>query len=142
MVQITFVEHDGSLHVVEAAAGLTLMEAARDDDVRGILAECGGACSCSTCHVYVAPEWVDRLPAISALEQDMLDFAHDPDPARSRSVLPDQADGHARRIARRPSGAPGIDHLLPAGYRTIPRSRYDAGWATDGIAAGFQARTL
>ena len=75
MVQITFVEHDGSLHVVEAAAGLTLMEAARDDDVRGILAECGGACSCSTCHVYVAPEWVDRLPAISALEQDMLDFA-------------------------------------------------------------------
>jgi ferredoxin, 2Fe-2S len=69
---------------VEAAAGLTLMEAARDDDVRGILAECGGACSCSTCHVYVAPEWVDRLPAISALEQDMLDFAHDPDPARSR----------------------------------------------------------
>lgn len=84
MVQITFVEHDGSLHVVEAAAGLTLMEAARDDDVRGILAECGGACSCSTCHVYVAPEWVDRLPAISALEQDMLDFAHAPDPARSR----------------------------------------------------------
>ncbi|ANH05597.1 MULTISPECIES: 2Fe-2S iron-sulfur cluster-binding protein [Shinella] len=84
MVQITFVEHDGSRHVVEAAAGMTLMEAARDDDVRGILAECGGACSCSTCHVYVAPEWVDRLPAISALEQDMLDFAHDPDPARSR----------------------------------------------------------
>ena len=84
MVQITFVEHDGNNHVVEAAAGMTLMEAARDDDVRGILAECGGACSCSTCHVYVAPEWVDRLPTISALEQDMLDFAHEPDPARSR----------------------------------------------------------
>lgn len=84
MVQITFVEHDGNRHVVEAAAGMTLMEAARDDDVRGILAECGGACSCSTCHVYVAPEWVERLPAISALEQDMLDFAHEPDPARSR----------------------------------------------------------
>lgn len=84
MVQITFVQHDGSRHVVEASAGMTLMDAARDDDVRGILAECGGACSCSTCHVYVAPEWVDRLPPISALEQDMLDFAHDPDPARSR----------------------------------------------------------
>lgn len=84
MVQITFVEHGGNRHVVEATPGMTLMEAARDDDVRGIVAECGGACSCSTCHVYVAPEWVDRLPAISALEQDMLDFAHAPDPARSR----------------------------------------------------------
>jgi 2Fe-2S ferredoxin len=84
MVRITFVAHDGSPHVVEAAIGMTLMEAARDDGVRGIVAECGGACSCSTCHVYVAPEWVDRLPPREALEQDMLEFAHEPDPARSR----------------------------------------------------------
>ncbi|MGE0283809.1 MAG: 2Fe-2S iron-sulfur cluster-binding protein [Rhizobiaceae bacterium] len=84
MVQITFVEHDGNTHVVEAEAGVSLMEAARDDDVRGIVAECGGACSCSTCHVYVSPDWVGKLPPSSAMEQDMLDFAHEPDTARSR----------------------------------------------------------
>ena len=72
MVQITFVEHDGNNHVVEAAAGMTLMEAARDDDVRGILAECGGACSCSPCHVYVADAWAARVGPPGEDEAEML----------------------------------------------------------------------
>lgn len=84
MVEITFVEPDGSKRVVDAVAGLSLMEAARNEGVRGIEAECGGACSCSTCHVYIAASWVDRLPEMSALEEDMLDFAHEPDPNASR----------------------------------------------------------
>ncbi|WP_457650307.1 2Fe-2S iron-sulfur cluster-binding protein [Profundibacter sp.] len=97
MAKITFVEHNGTEHVVEVAAGLTVMEAARDNNVPGIEADCGGACACSTCHVYVAPEWVDRLPPKEAMEEDMLDFAWQPDPARSRLTcqikVTDELDG-------------------------------------------------
>lgn len=84
MPRITFVEHDGTRHDVEVPVGHTLMEAGRDNGVEGIVAECGGACSCSTCHVYVTPDWVDRLPAMEEMERDMLDFAPAMDPVRSR----------------------------------------------------------
>lgn len=84
MARITYVEHSGREHVVEVANGLTVMEGARDNGIPGIEADCGGACACSTCHVYVDPAWVGRLPPKEAMEQDMLDFAWQPDPARSR----------------------------------------------------------
>lgn len=84
MAKITYIEHNGTEHVVEVKAGLTVMEGARDNGVPGIEADCGGACACSTCHVYVAPEWLDRVPAKDAMEEDMLDFAYEPDPKRSR----------------------------------------------------------
>lgn len=84
MAKITYVEHNGTQHVIEVATGLTVMEGARDNGVPGIEADCGGACACSTCHVYVATEWVDRLPKKDAMEEDMLDFAWQPDPVRSR----------------------------------------------------------
>ena len=84
MVSITYIEADGTTHKVEVAPGLTVMEGARDNGVPGIHADCGGACSCSTCHVYVAAEWLDRLPPRDDLEQDMLEFAWEPDPVRSR----------------------------------------------------------
>ncbi len=84
MAKITYVEWGGTEHVVEVADGMTVMEGARDNGIPGIEADCGGACACSTCHVYVAPDWVDRLPAREPMEEDMLDFAHEPDPARSR----------------------------------------------------------
>jgi len=84
MAKITYVEHGGREHVVEVANGLTVMEGARDNGIPGIEADCGGACACSTCHVYVAPDWVDRLPAKDAMEADMLDFAWQPDPVQSR----------------------------------------------------------
>jgi len=61
MARITFIQHDGTEHVVEAEPGMTVMEAAVKNSVPGIAAECGGACACATCHVYV----------------DMLDFAFD-----------------------------------------------------------------
>ena len=84
MAKITYIEHNGTEHVVDVANGLTVMEGARDNGVPGIEADCGGACACSTCHVYVAEEWVEKLPAKEAMEADMLDFAWEPDATRSR----------------------------------------------------------
>lgn len=84
MAKITYVEFNGTEHEIEVANGLTVMEGARDNGVPGIAADCGGACACSTCHVYVDPAWVDRLPKKEAMEEDMLDFAWEPNPARSR----------------------------------------------------------
>ena len=84
MARITYIEHNGTPHVVDVPAGMTVMEGARDNNIPGIEADCGGACACSTCHVYVAEDWVDLLPPKDAMEQDMLDFAWEPDPVRSR----------------------------------------------------------
>jgi 2Fe-2S ferredoxin len=84
MAKITYIEHGGKEHVVEVANGLTVMEGARDNNIPGIEADCGGACACSTCHVYVDPAWVDKLPGKDAMEEDMLDFAYEPNPERSR----------------------------------------------------------
>ncbi len=84
MARITYIEHNGTQHVVEVPNGLTVMEGARDNGIPGIEADCGGACACSTCHVYVAEDWVGKLPGKEAMEEDMLDFAYEPDPARSR----------------------------------------------------------
>ncbi len=84
MAKITYIEHNGTEHVVDVAPGLTVMEGARDNGVPGIEADCGGACACSTCHVYIAEDWVEKLPPAEAMEADMLDFAWQPDPVRSR----------------------------------------------------------
>lgn len=84
MAKITYVEFNGTQHVVDVANGLTVMEGARDNNIPGIEADCGGACACSTCHVYVDPAWVEKLPAKDDMEEDMLDFAFQPDPQRSR----------------------------------------------------------
>ena len=75
MVQITYVEHNGTRHDVDVPAGQTVMEGARDNNLPGIDADCGGACACSTCHAYLDADWFDRLPAMDDMETDMLDFA-------------------------------------------------------------------
>ena len=84
MVKITYVEHDGTEHTVDVPVGYTVMEGAVNNDIPGIDADCGGACACSTCHVYVRPDWVGKLPPPEDMELDMLDFAWQPDPERSR----------------------------------------------------------
>jgi ferredoxin, 2Fe-2S len=84
MARITYIEHNGTEHTVEVPTGLTVMEGARDNGIPGIEADCGGACACSTCHVYVHPDWVAKLPHKESMEEDMLDFAWNPDPSRSR----------------------------------------------------------
>jgi 2Fe-2S ferredoxin len=77
MVKITFIQPDDSRQEVEAEPGLTLMEAARLNSVPGIEAECGGACACATCHVYVEEAWRDKTGKPAQMEEDMLDFAFD-----------------------------------------------------------------
>lgn len=84
MPKITYVEHNGTEHVVDVPLGLTVMEGARDNNVPGIDADCGGACACSTCHVYVHADWAEKLPKIDSMEEDMLDFAFEPKPGLSR----------------------------------------------------------
>ena len=74
---MTFIQPDGSEQVVETEPGMTLMEAARLNSVAGIEAECGGACACATCHVYVDEAWRDKTGTPSQMEEDMLDFAFD-----------------------------------------------------------------
>jgi 2Fe-2S ferredoxin len=77
MPTITFIDQDGNEREIEAEAGSTVMENAINNDVPGILATCGGSCSCATCHVYVDDTWVDKLPPPELDESDMLDTAHD-----------------------------------------------------------------
>ena len=105
MVKITYIEFDGTEHVVDVPAGLTVMEGAGDNGIKGIEADCGGACACSTCHVYVDDAWVGKLPAKDPMEEDMLDFAYEPDPKRSRltcqiKVTP-EIDGLVVRLPER-----------------------------------------
>jgi ferredoxin, 2Fe-2S len=84
MVKITFVDVDGTSRTVEAEEGSTVMENAVRNAIPGIEAECGGACACATCHVYVAEEWKDAVGEPQSMEEDMLDFASD---VRSTSRL-------------------------------------------------------
>ncbi len=74
MPKITYIEHDGTEHVVDAAAGSTLMNAALDNLVPGIDADCGGECSCATCHVMVNEEWMAKVGQPGETEESMLDL--------------------------------------------------------------------
>jgi len=75
MVKITFIDAEGSTRTVEGEIGSTVMETAIKHGVPGIEAECGGACACSTCHVYIDEAWREKVGAPSPMEEDMLDFA-------------------------------------------------------------------
>ena len=77
MVEITYIDVDGTARTVEAEVGATVMETAIRNGVPGIVAECGGACACATCHVYVDEEWRAATGEPQAMEEDMLDFASD-----------------------------------------------------------------
>ena len=80
MTKITFNDAAGASRTVEGQDGSTVMETAIRNAVPGIEAECGGACACATCHVYVEEPWFGRLPKRSLEEEDMLDFAFDAKP--------------------------------------------------------------
>jgi 2Fe-2S ferredoxin len=73
MPKVTFIQPNGERVVVDNAAG-TLMEIALDHDVDGITGNCGGVCSCSTCHVYIPPEWPSLVGGAGALELETLSF--------------------------------------------------------------------
>jgi 2Fe-2S ferredoxin len=78
MPKITFVLSDGSEKAVDGSVGDSLMETAVDHGIAGIIAECGGGCSCATCHVYIAPDWFPRIAPAEAFETTMYEFAHEP----------------------------------------------------------------
>ena len=80
MPRITYVSHGGQSLSVDAAIGMTVMRAAVTNGIPGIDADCGGACACGTCHVFVDPAWADRLPAPTSAENDMLDLVNDLEP--------------------------------------------------------------
>jgi 2Fe-2S ferredoxin len=77
MAKITFIQPDGSDQTVDATVGMTVMETAKKHSIDGIEAECGGACACATCHVYVDAAWTEKTGGPSDMEEDMLDFAFD-----------------------------------------------------------------
>lgn len=77
MIKITFIDFEGTARTVEAEEGATVMETAIRNGIPGIEAECGGACSCATCHVYVEEEWEAVTGQPQPMEEDMLDFAFD-----------------------------------------------------------------
>ena len=77
MPKITYTDSSGTVRTVDAENGSTVMETALRNNIPGIEAECGGACACATCHVYVDDEWTERVGSPEAMEEDMLDFAFD-----------------------------------------------------------------
>jgi 2Fe-2S ferredoxin len=78
MVKVTLVEHTGKAHEIEADEGMTLMESAIAQSIPGIIADCGGALSCATCHVHVRPDWFEKVGEPGAEETAMLEMAIDP----------------------------------------------------------------
>jgi 2Fe-2S ferredoxin len=74
MGSITFIEHDGTEHVADIEEGKSLMQAAMDNGVPGIDADCGGSCACGTCHVIVDTQWFDKTGSADETEQQMLDL--------------------------------------------------------------------
>ena len=80
MPKIKYVEHNGKEHDVEVPEGWTVMEGAVKNLIPGIDADCGGACACATCHVYVDAAFLDKLPPKSDMEETMLDFAQELEP--------------------------------------------------------------
>jgi len=77
MAKITYIDHLGTARTVEGEIGSTVMESAIKNGVPGIEAECGGACACATCHVYVDDAWREKVGEASPMEEDMLDFGYD-----------------------------------------------------------------
>lgn len=96
MPSITYIDHSGEARTVEGQVGATVMETALKHAVPGIDAECGGACSCATCHVYVDEAWTEKTGHAEPMEEDMLDFAFDVKPTSRLSCqikVTDELDG-------------------------------------------------
>ena len=96
MPKITYIEHDGSHHTVDAEIGSTVMETALRNDIASIVAECGGSCTCATCLVHVDEAWTGIVGEPESMEEDMLDFASDVKPTSRLSCqikITDALDG-------------------------------------------------
>ncbi|MFK5979099.1 MAG: 2Fe-2S iron-sulfur cluster-binding protein [Rhizobiaceae bacterium] len=104
MPKVTFITYDNVSHEVEAPSGTTVMEIAIKNSISGIEAECGGACACATCHVYVDESWKAKTGDPEVMEEDMLDFAWEVQPNSRLSCqikLSDELDGLIIRVPER-----------------------------------------
>ncbi len=77
MPNITFIDYQGESRTVDASNGDTVMEAATSNDIPGIDADCGGACACATCHIYISPDWTEIVGGPEELEAEMLEVAEE-----------------------------------------------------------------
>ncbi len=101
MAKITYIENSGAEHVIEVRNGQSVMEGAVKNNIPGIDADCGGACACATCHVYVDEAWTDKTGKASVMEESMLDFANDQRPNSRLScqiIVSDALDGLVVRM--------------------------------------------
>lgn len=104
MAKLTYIANDGTKFEVDAESGSTVMENAIKNAVPGIEAECGGACACATCHVYVDEKWTGVVGEPEAMEEDMLDFAYDVRPGSRLSCqikVTDELDGLIVQVPER-----------------------------------------
>jgi len=103
MPQVTYISADGAEYEVDVPVGNTVMEGAIDNMIDGIVAECGGSCTCATCHVYVDEAWADKTGEPGEFENDLLDMVLDPAPTSRLScqikVTP-ELDGLVVRIPK------------------------------------------
>ncbi len=96
MPKIIYIDHAGTSREVDAKNGTSIMEAAVQNGIPGIDADCGGACACATCHVYVDEAWLGKLPEKDDMEDSMLDFANNVEGNSRLScqlILSDALDG-------------------------------------------------
>lgn len=96
MPKVNYVQQDGSTVQTEVPVGMSVMDGAMRGGIDGIIAECGGACSCATCHVHVDDAWTEKVGKPAPMEEDMLDFAFDVRPTSRLSCqikVTDELDG-------------------------------------------------
>lgn len=96
MPVVTYISHDGAINEIEVTNGTSVMQGAVDNMIDGIVAECGGSCSCATCHCYVDEAWLDKIPPASEMEKDMLECVLEPEPNSRLSCqinVTDELDG-------------------------------------------------
>jgi 2Fe-2S ferredoxin len=106
MAKITYIEFNGAEHVVDVAPGMSVMQGAVKNGIRGILAECGGCCACGTCRVYVDEAWRHKTGVASEIEEATLDIREDPLPGKRLSCqikVTDELDG---LVVRMPQSQP------------------------------------
>src|SRR3546814_12882193 len=128
MPKITVVEFDGSKHSVEGEAGGSVMEAARDGNVPGIEAECGGACACATCHVYIDDEWLAITGPAGETERELLALVEDFAESSRLSCQIDITDAMDGLIVRLPE-AQGRSEERRVGKECVSQCR--SRWSPD-----------
>ena len=102
MPRVTYITPNGERHEVEVEKGYSVMEGAIDNNIDGIVAECGGACACATCHSYIDAAWIEKLPEMDDMEDSMLDAAFDRKPNSRLTCqieLSDELDGLVVHVA-------------------------------------------